>query len=94
MDLKDSAVFTYCLFNLGKHVGGGGGVGGGNRGEEPRRKEAGGVREGGVDGVGSEIPKVARSWRNSGKIIMQHCTTFCNKKKCKTKKAEPTKIGW
>ena len=70
------------------------GMGGGNRGEEPRRKEAGGVREGGVDGVGSEIPKVARSWRNSGKIIMQHCTTFCNKKKCKTKKAEPTKIGW
>jgi len=43
-------------------VCGGGGEGGKQRTGAQEKREC---REGRVDGVGSEIPKVARSWRNS-----------------------------
>ena len=72
-----------CMFILGKHVCvWGGGEGGKQRTGAQEKREC---REGRVDGVGSEIPKVARSWRNSAKIcnIVQY---FAIKKSTKQKK--------
>ena len=50
---------------------------------------AGGVRDTGVEGTGSGIPKMAGSGRNSGKLC--NCTIFCNLKS--TMRQKPTSKG-
>ena len=49
----------------------------GTGGRRPGEKGVGVVQEGGEEGAGSSITKVAGSGRKKGKT-MQHCAIFCN----------------